>query len=165
MKQIPGSRIPYPALPRNLSPSNDDSYFMKPGIKNPLMRTTNLLLYLSFCALIGTGALLTWKLVPGSQGGHGLTVLGLGRHEWGDIHFWLGVICSSAVIAHLILNWAWLKKIASSGKLWRVTLGLLLGALLIFGIYALPIEKRHEDGASSGEDHHQPIGKQTRKGW
>lgn len=38
---------------------------MKLGLKNPLLRVTNLLLYLSFCALLRTGALLTWKLVPG----------------------------------------------------------------------------------------------------
>ena len=138
---------------------------MKPGIKNPLMRITNLLLYLSFCALIGTGALLTWKLVPGSQGGRGLSVLNLGRHEWGDIHFWVGVLCTSAVVLHLILNWAWLKKIASAGKLRRLAFGLLLGTLIIFGIVALPVEKRQQDEASSRVEHDQPIGKQARKGW
>lgn len=46
---------------------------MKPGLKNALMRVINLLLYLSFCGLVGTGALLTWKLMPGSRGGGGLT--------------------------------------------------------------------------------------------
>ncbi len=72
---------------------------MKPGLKNALMRVINLLLYLSFCGLVGTGALLTWKLVPGSRGGGGLTALDMSRHEWGDIHFWLGV----AIIAGIYL--------------------------------------------------------------
>ncbi|MFU8848916.1 MAG: DUF4405 domain-containing protein, partial [Opitutales bacterium] len=96
-----------------------------------------------------TGALLTWKLVPGSRGGRGLTVLDLSRHEWGDIHFWMGVICVAATMTHLILNWAWLKKIASSGKAWRLGAGLLAGAVLIFGIYALPLQK-------SGPEHSAP---------
>jgi hypothetical protein len=112
---------------------------MKPGLKNPLLRATNLLLYLSFCALLGTGALLTWRLVPGSRGGRGLEVLGWGRHDWVDVHFWCGVVCLAATIVHLLLNWLWLKKIASSGHFWRLILGFGLGLLLILGIYFLPM--------------------------
>ena len=126
---------------------------MKPGLKNPLMRVTNLLLYLSFCGLIGTGALLEWKLVPGSEGGHGLIVLGMTRHEWGDIHFWMAVVCVGATLAHLVLNWAWLKKIASSGKVWRLLAGLGAGAVLIFGIYFLPMETREHGGSHHHEKH------------
>jgi hypothetical protein len=126
---------------------------MKPGLKNPLMRATNLLLYLSFCALIGTGALIHWKLVPGSQGGHGLTVLDMSRHEWGEIHFWIAAICASAILAHLALNWPWLKKIASAGKAWRLFAGLAAGAAIIFGIYALPVRQNSD----SDDTENQPI--------
>lgn len=114
---------------------------MRPGLKNKLMRAVNLLLYLSFCGLLGTGALLTWKLVTGSQGGRGLRVLDMDRHEWGEIHFWLGVIMLLATALHLFLNWAWLKKIASSGHFWRLALGLGLGLVIILGIYFLPLER------------------------
>jgi len=124
---------------------------MKPGLKNPLMRAVNLLLYLSFCGLIGTGVLLTWKLVPGSRGGGGLEVLEMNRHEWGDIHFWLGATMVATTVAHLLLNWQWLKKIASSGKLWRLALGLLLGLMIIFGIYFLPVRHGSDDGHDHGE--------------
>lgn len=132
---------------------------MKPGLKNPCMRVTNLLLYLSFCGLVGTGALLTWKLVPGSEGGHGLTVLDMTRHEWGDIHFWLAVVCVSATLTHLALNWVWLKKIASSGKAWRLAAGLAAGAVLTFGIYALPM-KAGNQGNNNG---HETGGQQQRR--
>lgn len=115
---------------------------MKPGLKNPLLRITNLALYLSFCVLIGTGALLTWKLVPGSRGGHGLRVLDMNRHEWGDIHFWAGIVCLVATIAHMALNWAWLKKIASSGHFWRLGAGLGLGLIISIGIYLLPLQMK-----------------------
>jgi len=80
------------------------------------MRLTNLVLYLSFCFLVGSGALLSWKLVPGSRGGGGLEALGMSRHEWGDLHFWAGLIAVLATAAHLFLNWPWLKKIAASGR-------------------------------------------------
>lgn len=133
---------------------------MKPGLKNPLMRVTNLLLYLSFCGLVGTGSLLAWKLVPGSQGGHGLTVLDMTRHQWGDIHFWMAAVFVAAALTHLILNWVWLKKIASSGKLWRLAAGLAAGAILIFGIYALPVKAENQGSNDSGE----AGGQQQRKG-
>ncbi|HKK19336.1 MAG TPA: DUF4405 domain-containing protein [Opitutales bacterium] len=137
---------------------------MKPGLKNPLMRVTNLLLYLSFCGLIGTGALMQWKLIPGSQGGHGLTVLDMNRHEWGDIHLWLGVVCVGATLFHLILNWPWLKKIASSGKAWRLVAGLTAGLVIIFGTYTLPLQQRADNLESPGQENHQQ-GQQLRKGW
>jgi hypothetical protein len=119
---------------------------MKPGLKNPLLRVTNLLLYLSFCALIGTGALLTWKLVPGSRGGRGLKVLGMERHDWGDIHFWCGVVCLVATIVHMLLNWQWLKKIATSGHLWRLVAGLGVGLGIIWGIYFMPMTQKQGPG-------------------
>ena len=130
---------------------------MKPGVKNGLMRVTNLLLYLSFCGLVGTGALLTWKLVPGSQGGRGLSVWDMSRHEWGDIHFWLGVAMLTATVAHLFLNWAWLKKIATSGRAWRLAAGLALGLVIIGGIYFSPLESSRGEGQGYkhgyGEEH------------
>ncbi|MFQ3241100.1 MAG: hypothetical protein ACI9JZ_000784 [Lentimonas sp.] len=124
---------------------------MKPGLKNPLMRTINLSLYLSFCGLAGTGALLTWRLVPGSRGGRGLSVLGLGRHDWGDIHFWLGVVFIAMTVFHLLLNWQWLKKIASKSYAWRLWLGLGLGVAIIVGIYTLPMQGGSDPAGSHAE--------------
>ena len=138
---------------------------MKPGIKNPLMRATNLLLYFSFCGLVGTGALLTWKLLPGSQGGHGLSILNMTRHEWGDIHFWMGIIFLSTTTFHLLLNWPWLKKIASSGKAWRLYLGLLAGAAIVFGIYSLPVSKSDPTNRTAQGATQEYGGQAHRKGW
>jgi len=127
------------------------SIIMKPGLKNPLMRATNFLLYLSFCGLAGTGALLTWRLVPGSRGGRGLSVLGMGRHDWGDIHFWLGAVFIATTVAHLLLNWQWLKKIASKSHAWRLWLGLGIGVAIIVGVYMLPMKGVVGDGNSHGD--------------
>ena len=45
-----------------------------------------------------------------------MTVLGMDRHEWGDVHLWISYIVIAAVIAHLGMNRTWLKKIAASMK-------------------------------------------------
>lgn len=92
---------------------------------------------------------MTWRLVPGSSGGHGLTVLGLGRHEWGDLHFWCAVVCVAATVVHMLLNWAWLKRIATSGHLWRLFAGLGLGIAIIFGIFFLPMERSSNESDRS----------------
>jgi hypothetical protein len=68
--------------------------------------------------LAGTGSIMRWVLPPGSGGGRGYgfrggrgpgpggeqvkQLLGLGRHDWGDIHFAL-------VLVHLALHWTWIK--------------------------------------------------------
>jgi len=113
---------------------------MKPEWKHTGMRLINLLLYLSLCGLAGTGALLAWKLPPGSRGGGGRRVLEMSRHEWGELHFWLGVVFVVATVAHLILNWAWLRKVASRGHRWRLVPGLGIGVLLVAGLLLLPVD-------------------------
>lgn len=35
--------------------------------------------------------------------------LGLHRHQWGNIHFYLSIAFTALVIIHLILSWKWIK--------------------------------------------------------
>lgn len=109
-------------------------------------RVLNLLLYLSFCFIVGTGLLLEFKLVPGGQGGRGLTALGMSRHEWAEWHFYISLFFVLLVIIHLILSWGWLKRVAANKRLWPVILGLLVGLGMIAAIYFQPIEERGEKG-------------------
>lgn len=39
-----------------------------------------------------------------------VTVLGLGRHDWGDIHNVAGVVMLAIVALHLILHWRWGRR-------------------------------------------------------
>lgn len=92
-----------------------------------LIGFTNLLL------LMATGAIMRWVLPPGSGGGgagHGYgfrggrgpgpggdqvrQLLGLGRHDWGDIHFILASLFVLLILVHLVLHWAWIKTCAKS---------------------------------------------------
>ena len=115
-------------------------------MKMLLRRALNLLLYLSFCLLTGTGLLMAFRLVPGSRGGRGLEVLGWGRHDWGDLHAWVSYAFVGLVFVHLWINWAWLTKVAARGHLWRVLIGLALGLAIIAAFLLLPVKQRGGHG-------------------
>jgi len=103
-----------------------------------LLRAGNFLLYLAFCAAAGTGLVMEYRL-PRGRRGHGLEVLGLDRHEWGDIHLILSLTTLGLIVVHLALHWAWLRKVASQARWWPLLLGLGLGLLLILGPLLLPL--------------------------
>ncbi|KAF0093757.1 MAG: hypothetical protein E1N59_2587 [Puniceicoccaceae bacterium 5H] len=99
------------------------------------MRATNLLLYLGFCFLAGTGLLLIFRLPPHSRQA---TVFGLTRHEWGDWHQWAAYLVMALIVLHLVQNRAWLQKVAAQKHAWRWVAGLGVGLGLVAGIPLLP---------------------------
>lgn len=84
--------------------------------------------FINMLGLVGTGIILKWILPPGSggqgremHGGHGgeqiRQLLGMGRHEWGDIHYVLALFFMALVLIHIILHWNWIKcYVTSRGK-------------------------------------------------
>ena len=58
-------------------------------------------------AMVTTGSILKFVLPPGS--GRSKVLLGLSRHEWGDLHFSLALLFVSAVAIHLVLHWRWIQ--------------------------------------------------------
>jgi hypothetical protein len=73
---------------------------------------------LDLLLMTATGILLKTVLPPGSGGGHGggeaRTLLGLGRHDWGSIHFILSLIFIALIVTHLLLHWRWIVTCAVS---------------------------------------------------
>ena len=63
-------------------------------------------------ALVITGGILRWHLPPGSghaEHGHGpKLLLGMNRHDWGDVHFWLSVGFIVIMFIHLYQHRAWI---------------------------------------------------------
>jgi len=119
-----------------------------------IRRLLNFVLYVAFCAMIGTGLLLAYRLPPGNRGGRGLTILDMDRHEWGNVHLWIAYVVVAAVIAHLVMNWTWLTKIAASMKPWRLWGGLLLGIGIIVVLLLLPVNtERLPKGKGYGRIH------------
>jgi hypothetical protein len=76
--------------------------------------------FVDLLLLATTGGILRWVLPPGSGGGHGdgfrrgrdpgeiKELLGLGRHDWGDIHFVLALLFVLVMLIHLYLHWRWI---------------------------------------------------------
>jgi hypothetical protein len=93
--------------------------------------------------LITTGYVLRFPLPPGSN--KSLVLWGLTRHEWGDIHFWIGAGLLAVVLLHVCLHWQWVhisvKRLFSQAKA-RGTRSLasglttLVGFVLIFALFA-----------------------------
>jgi hypothetical protein len=62
-------------------------------------------------AMVATGLILEFVLPPGSGGrGHrgGQELWGLGRHDWGDWHFYLAMGLGALLLIHLALHWSWI---------------------------------------------------------
>lgn len=58
------------------------------------------------------GFIIKYVLPPGVGGGRGHGpadyLLGMNRHDWGDVHFWIALFLLSLLILHLILHWNWI---------------------------------------------------------
>lgn len=75
--------------------------------------------FISFLGLVATGCILEYVLPPGSggrgwRGGAGgeerlRSFWSLGRHDWGELHFWFGVALVVLVVIHIVLHWDWIK--------------------------------------------------------
>jgi hypothetical protein len=81
--------------------------------------------FVDLLLLAATGSILRWVLPPGSggygrafRGGRGgqhiKSLWGMGRHDWGDIHFVLSLLFLSVMLVHIILHWTWIKTCVKS---------------------------------------------------
>ena len=82
--------------------------------------------FVNLLLLATTGVIMRWVLPPGSGGGYGRgfrggrgggevkELLGLGRHDWGDIHFFLALLLVLLMLIHLVLHWTWIKTCTKS---------------------------------------------------
>lgn len=66
-----------------------------------------------FLGLSTTGFLMRYLLPPGS---HGVGIWGLGRHDWGGIHFWIAVAMLSTIAVHLLLHGRWIIHMVKGRK-------------------------------------------------
>jgi hypothetical protein len=74
--------------------------------KNTLNFIVDAVTLLAILGMTGTGLILKFSLPPGS-GGRGLTLWGLGRHDFGTVHFWIAAALGALLIVHLVLHWSW----------------------------------------------------------
>lgn len=122
--------------------------------------------YIMFLFLVSTGALLKFVLLPGWKRGSAppAELLGLDRHDWSEVHFWIAIGFLTAITLHLILHWEWVRGMFGTLLGWRsrklVAAALLLPAVLA----ALPFlftptvaEQHHRRGGlyPDGQNTHQ----------
>ena len=90
--------------------------------------------------------------------------LGVHRHQWGNIHFYLSIAFTALVIVHLIFSWKWIKAKATQlfKKRWGTVLTLTtiasFSVLFFFWIF-LPkySEKFEQHGTGRGRDYVTPV--------
>lgn len=68
------------------------------------------LLFACLGGLIGIGFLMGFVLAEGPAGaGKSKYFLGLHRHQWGRIHFYVSLAFVALLIVHIIMNWSWVR--------------------------------------------------------
>ena len=79
------------------------------------------LAFLAMSIVLSTGLMLKYLFPhgrgPGFGGGFGQgrlshTLLGLNRHDWGEVHFYVSLFLVATVAAHLALHWRWIVAVA-----------------------------------------------------
>ena len=78
--------------------------------RNTLNFWIDLISLLVMLGLIWTGLLIHYVLPPGTggrHGGQGVTLWGLGRHDYGDIHLYMALTMIGLMVIHVWLHWSW----------------------------------------------------------
>lgn len=101
--------------------------------------------------MAATGLIIRYRLPPGSRGGHGLSIWGWTRHDWGDLHTWFAYATCAFVVIHLILHWKWLMTCAWPKHKWPVIAGLIAGVLLVASVWFFPVERRSRSDRGGGQ--------------
>ena len=124
----------------------------------------DILAFIFFVFLTSTGIIIHYLLPSGS--GHSRTIWGWGRHDWGDLHFYMAVGFLLILAFHLFKHWKWIWSLVkgrikggerpNSGK--RALLG-LVGLLAILILAVLPILSPVQY-SGTGETEHSEAGEQ-----
>lgn len=113
--------------------------------------------------MIATGLLVRFVLPPGS--GSRRSVWGLGRHEWGDVHFWIAVAVGALLVVHVALHWHWVcvtvlrlcsARSERGAGAWGRNLGgvaFLVGLVAVFAGFVLAANRSVKEVAGGGEGH------------
>ncbi len=101
-----------------------------------LLGLSNGFLYLVSCALIATGLLLEWRL---DEHAGGARVAGLGREDWGEVHFVIALVFVGFTALHLALNLSWIR--ASIARHKPTVAVLLVGAVAASALVLWPAQQ------------------------
>ncbi|TKJ36274.1 MAG: hypothetical protein CEE38_12730 [Planctomycetes bacterium B3_Pla] len=119
--------------------------------RSKLNLITDGLMLLCMAAIAGIALLIKFVLVPGYQRreiyGRNVELLfcGLGRHRWGTVHLYIGLILIALLVLHIVLHWASIVAIFCkvipnplTRKVVAVALILVTALLLAFPYFVRP---------------------------
>lgn len=111
---------------------------------------------LCMAAVTGIGLLIKYVLAPGFRRWEiygrnvDLSLWGMGRHEWGFIHFVIGLILLILLIVHIVLHWAMIvsiyRNMISSSSARYVIAVILIGLTLILIILPFFVSPTIKEG-------------------
>jgi hypothetical protein len=82
--------------------------------RNTVNLILNGLAALLMMGLVCTGIILRFALPPGSN--KDTSLWDLGRHQWGDVHFWLAAALLLVVLVHVANHWTWVVAVTIGRK-------------------------------------------------
>lgn len=105
-------------------------------------------LVVSLAGIIGIGLLINYVLIPGTQRWQvygsdvDLYFWGLDRHEWGAIHYALGLAFAALLVLHVVLHWSMVVRIyrqliGSRPLRWAGVILLVAATVVLVGFSAL----------------------------
>lgn len=79
------------------------------------MKKQNLKFIVNFCLMVSLSAvaflgLLLGFVIPRGPARGVEDFLGLGRHDWADMHLYLSLLFLLSLSAHVWLNWSWVRN-------------------------------------------------------
>ena len=122
------------------------------------------LLFLSIAAIVGIGLLMKYVLVPGYQRWEmyarnvDLLFRGLDRHDWGAVHYVIGLVFLALLVLHVVLHWGMIISISRKlipNRLARRLLAVMLvtSAILLTAFSAFVKPEVQERGRGTGCGH------------
>jgi len=133
--------------------------------KNQMNLVIDAVMFLVLTAIAGLGLLMKFILIPGYkrvelyENDVEFYFLGLTRHDWGNVHLWLGFIFLSLLLLHIILHWNMIVCIFRqmvSGRNLRTILAIVIGTAGLFLLLS-PLFIKPETGPSTSKYRHRFI--------
>lgn len=145
--------------------------------KTDLKYFVDILMFLCIVGIAGIGFLMGFFLAEGPTVREAEKYfLGLHRHQWGEIHFYLSIAFTALVILHLLLNWDWVQskshKLFKGGWKTALIIIVILAVLvpLLFWLFYPKYPQEYLDygagrGSRRGQDYYLPLQNRITQAW
>ncbi|WP_155312395.1 DUF4405 domain-containing protein [Desulfosarcina ovata] len=101
------------------------------------------MLFVDICSISVVGLLLAFVIPEGRTGWGSKYLLGLHRHDWGDIHLYLSILLLLLLVLHIWFSWTWIVQSSKKyfGDNWKNMLMCISGAWILVLAIAYIIKK------------------------